>query len=54
MLLSGVFGILAGVVILVGFPKTTLWVLGLVLGMDLLFHGVAWLTYARLPAARSE
>jgi uncharacterized membrane protein HdeD (DUF308 family) len=53
MLLSGVFGVLAGVVVLTGFPKTTLWLLGLVLGIDLLFHGVAWLTYAWLPAARS-
>jgi uncharacterized membrane protein HdeD (DUF308 family) len=53
ILLSGVFGVLAGLVVLTGFPKTTLWVLGLVLGMDLLFHGLAWLTYAWLPAARS-
>jgi uncharacterized membrane protein HdeD (DUF308 family) len=53
MLLSGVFGVLAGLVVLTGFPKATLWVLGLVLGIDLLFHGVAWLTYVWLPAARS-
>lgn len=54
MLLSGVFGVLAGLVVLTGFPKTTLWLLGLVLGIDLLFHGVAWLSCAWLPAARSE
>ena len=46
MLLSGLFGVLAGVVILTGFPMTGLWVLGLLLGIDLLSHGIGWLTYA--------
>jgi uncharacterized membrane protein HdeD (DUF308 family) len=50
MLISGVFGILAGLVILTGFPMTGLWVLGLLLGIDLISHGVAWLMYASLPA----
>jgi uncharacterized membrane protein HdeD (DUF308 family) len=53
MLLSGAFGILAGLVILTGFPMTGLWVLGLVLGVDLLSHGIAWLTYAWRPAAKA-
>lgn len=53
MLISGVFGILAGLVILSGFPMTGLWVLGLVLGIDLISHGVAWLAYAVLPVARA-
>jgi uncharacterized membrane protein HdeD (DUF308 family) len=53
MLLSGVFGILAGVVIVTGFPMSGLWVLGLLLGIDLISHGVAWLTYAWLPATRT-
>ena len=53
MLLSGIFGVLAGLVILTGFPMTGLWVLGFVLGIDLIMHGVAWLTYAWAPAARA-
>ena len=53
MLLSGAFGILAGLVILTGFPMTGLWVLGLLLGIDLISHGIAWLTYAWMPAART-
>ena len=53
MLLSGVFGILAGVVIITGFPMSGLWVLGLLLGIDLISHGVAWLTYAWLPATKT-
>ena len=51
MLVSGVFGVLAGLVILTGFPMTGLWVLGLLLGIDLLTHGVGWLTYAWQPRA---
>ena len=53
MLLSGVFGVLAGLVILTGFPATGLWVLGFLLGIDLISHGIGWLTYAWLPAART-
>lgn len=52
MLLSGAFGVLAGLVILTGFPMTGLWVLGFLLGIDLISHGIAWLTYAWQPAAR--
>jgi uncharacterized membrane protein HdeD (DUF308 family) len=52
MLLSGLFGVLAGLVILTGFPMTGLWVLGFLLGVDLISHGIAWLTYAWRPAAR--
>jgi uncharacterized membrane protein HdeD (DUF308 family) len=50
MLLSGVFGVLAGIVILTGFPATGLWVLGLLLGVDLISHGLGWLAYAWRPA----
>jgi len=46
MLISGAFGVLAGVLILFGFPTISLWALGLLLGVDLLSHGVAWLLYA--------
>ncbi len=51
MLASGIIGVLAGLVILTGFPATGLWVLGFVLGIDLIVHGIAWLTYAAMPAA---
>lgn len=53
MLLSGLFGVLAGLVILTGFPVTGLWVLGFVLGVDLISHGIAWLAYAWRPAAKA-
>jgi|SRR4051794_6227363 len=53
IILSGAFGVLAGLVILMGWPTTGLWVLGLLLGIDLISHGVAWLTYGWLPSARA-
>jgi uncharacterized membrane protein HdeD (DUF308 family) len=53
ILLSGVFGVVAGLIILTGFPRTSLWVLGLLLGVDLVWHGLAWFTYNWLPAFRS-
>ena len=49
MLLSGIFGVLAGLVILTGFPMTGLWVLGFLLGVDLIAHGIGWLAYAWKP-----
>jgi uncharacterized membrane protein HdeD (DUF308 family) len=53
MLLSGVFGILAGLVILSGWPMTGLWVLGFLLGVDLVFHGIAWFIFAWRPATQA-
>jgi uncharacterized membrane protein HdeD (DUF308 family) len=50
MLLSGLFGALAGISILTGFPRTTLWGLALLLGIDLLAHRAARLSYAWLPS----
>jgi uncharacterized membrane protein HdeD (DUF308 family) len=46
MLISGVFALLAGVLILFGFPTISLWALGFLLGVDLISHGLAWLLYA--------
>ncbi|MDE5465087.1 HdeD family acid-resistance protein [Bradyrhizobium sp. CSS354] len=51
MLISGIFGLLAGVLILFGFPTISVWALGFLLGVDLISHGLAWLLYA-LQAAR--
>jgi uncharacterized membrane protein HdeD (DUF308 family) len=50
MLLSGLLGIAAGFVILSGWPTTGLWVIGFLIGIDLVFHGFAWLLYAMAPA----
>ena len=49
MTISGLFGIVAGGIILSGWPMTGLWVLGLLLAIDLITHGVAWLTYGWRP-----
>jgi uncharacterized membrane protein HdeD (DUF308 family) len=52
MLFSGVFGVLAGL-ILTGWPITSLVVLGYLLGIDLIFHGCAWLSYSPMPVMRA-
>ena len=46
MLLSGAFGVLAGLLILFGLPNISRSALGFLLGIDLLSHGFAWLLYA--------
>lgn len=46
LLLSGLVGVLAGLVILSGWPVTGLWVFGIVLGADFLTYGAFWLAYA--------
>lgn len=52
MLISGVFAMLAGLLILFGFPTISVWALGFLLGVDLIAHGLAWLLYA-LQTART-
>jgi uncharacterized membrane protein HdeD (DUF308 family) len=52
MLISGLFAALAGALILFGFPEISVWALGLMLGVDLIVHGFAWLLYA-LQSART-
>ncbi len=42
LLVSGVVGVLAGLVILFKWPLSGLWVFGLAVGIDLLLHGLWW------------
>jgi uncharacterized membrane protein HdeD (DUF308 family) len=39
---SGIIGILGGLVILLKWPLSGLWVLGLAVGIDLILHGIWW------------
>jgi uncharacterized membrane protein HdeD (DUF308 family) len=39
---SGLIGILAGLVILLKWPLSGLWVFGLAVGIDLILHGIWW------------
>jgi uncharacterized membrane protein HdeD (DUF308 family) len=42
LFVSGLVGVLAGLVILFKWPLSGLWVFGLVVGIDLVLHGVWW------------
>jgi uncharacterized membrane protein HdeD (DUF308 family) len=44
-LASGVITGLAGIVVALGWPVNTLWLLGLVLAIDLTFQGVAAIAF---------
>jgi uncharacterized membrane protein HdeD (DUF308 family) len=44
VLLHGVIDMILGGVILSGWPESSLWVIGLFVGIDLLFHGWSWVT----------
>ncbi len=46
LVLSGAVAVLAGGVILSGWPASGLWVLGLILGIDIVMYGVWWLAFA--------
>ena len=43
LLFSGIVGVLAGFVILSKWPVSGIWVLGTLVGIDLLIHGVWWI-----------
>jgi uncharacterized membrane protein HdeD (DUF308 family) len=53
MLVSGVIGLLAGLLIVFGFPSISVWALGFLLGVDLISHGLAWLLYALQSQGRA-
>jgi uncharacterized membrane protein HdeD (DUF308 family) len=42
---SGIFGLIAGGIIFSGWPESSVWVLGLIPGIDLISNGVAWLSF---------
>jgi uncharacterized membrane protein HdeD (DUF308 family) len=46
VLLNGLIDVILGVLILSGWPGSGLWVIGLFVGIDLLFHGWSWVILA--------
>jgi uncharacterized membrane protein HdeD (DUF308 family) len=46
VLLNGVVNLFLGVLIWRGWPDSSLWVIGLFVGIDLLFHGWSWIMLA--------
>jgi uncharacterized membrane protein HdeD (DUF308 family) len=51
-LLGAAVTILLGAVILAHWPLDSLWVLGTILGVDLLFHGAGWVAFGMALRAR--
>ncbi|TPI53530.1 HdeD family acid-resistance protein [Mesorhizobium sp. B2-2-4] len=49
MLVSGLFGLAAGFLILIGWPSTGVWVIGAFVGIDLVLHGLGWLVTGFRP-----
>lgn len=45
LLSSGSIGILAGLIVLLKWPISGVWALGLVVGIDLLLHGLWWIAF---------
>jgi uncharacterized membrane protein HdeD (DUF308 family) len=43
VMLQGIVDLLLGVLIWRGWPESSLWVIGLFIGIDLLFHGWSWI-----------
>jgi uncharacterized membrane protein HdeD (DUF308 family) len=46
VLLNGVIDLVLGVLVFSGWPETSLWVLGVFIGIDLLLHGWSWIILA--------
>lgn len=54
VLAAGVLSALAGLVLLLGWPVNSLWVLGLILAVDLIFQGWAWLAFGLALGAAAQ
>lgn len=46
MLLNGLLSLLLGVIVLVGWPLSSVWVVGLLIGISFLFDGIALIAIA--------
>jgi uncharacterized membrane protein HdeD (DUF308 family) len=46
VLLNGVVDLILGVLIWRGWPESSLWVIGLLVGIELIFHGWSWVILA--------
>ena len=43
---NGLITLALGILLVRGWPSASLWFLGLVVGIDLIFHGVSWIMFA--------
>ena len=45
-LVNGLVTLALGVLLVKGWPASSLWFLGLYVGIELIFHGISWITFA--------
>jgi uncharacterized membrane protein HdeD (DUF308 family) len=45
-LFSGIVSVALGAILIAGWPEISLWFLGLYVGIDLMFHGFAWIMFS--------
>ena len=43
VVLGGAFGVITGVILYAALPWSSLWLLGTIIGIELIFQGVAWI-----------
>lgn len=46
VILAGVITLLVGLIIILGWPRNSFIILGLLLAFDLIFHGIGWMVFA--------
>jgi uncharacterized membrane protein HdeD (DUF308 family) len=45
-LVSGIAAFALGIILLRNWQSTSLWFLGFAVGVDLIFHGISWITFS--------
>ena len=45
VVLAAAVTILLGLIVVIGWPANSIWVLGTLLGVDLLFNGAGWVNF---------
>lgn len=52
LIVSGIAGLIVGVLLLLGWPSTAIWAIGALVGINFIFTGIALLALASRPRAR--
>ncbi|HKF95973.1 MAG TPA: hypothetical protein VKB96_15550, partial [Gammaproteobacteria bacterium] len=53
LIASGILGLIIGVLLLLGWPSTAMWAIGILAGINFIFTGIALLALASRSKART-